>query len=78
MSPSIEIQNRLSNREFSDGFIAGMAFADAQSTPHFQRLWGRVMKAENWTPSDAVNYYVGMNKPETTQSKADVVKEVNK
>lgn len=36
------------------------------------------MKAENWTPSDAVNYYVGMNKPETTQSKADVVKEVNK
>jgi hypothetical protein len=65
MSPSIETQERLNNDpKFREAFLAGYDFANAQSTPSYQRLWERVMKAEKWTPADAVNYYVGMPKPE--------------
>jgi hypothetical protein len=71
MSPSIDTQKRLDEPNFREGFLAGIDFADARSTPSFQRLWERVMKAEKWTPADAVNYYVGMNKPKTATAKAE-------
>jgi hypothetical protein len=67
-----ETQKRLNEPSFFEGFLAGIDFADARSTPSFQRLWERVMKAEKWTPEDAVNYYVGMNKPGTDSSKTKI------
>lgn len=74
MSTSMETQKRLNEPNFREGFLAGIAFADAQSAPIFQGLWKRVMKAEKWTPADAVNYYAGMNKPETAIAKAEASK----
>jgi len=55
MLPSKDIQKRLnSDPKYREGFLAGCDFANQQSSPEFQKLWERLIKAEQWSAERAV------------------------